>query len=55
VEALGQDQEWTDAQTALLAQLAAQVEAGTSGQDDERMEIADALRQGCTVLVYVKA
>jgi hypothetical protein len=46
VEALGQDQEWTDAQTALLAQLAAQVEAGTSGQGDERMEIADALRRG---------
>jgi hypothetical protein len=45
VEALGQDQEWTDAQTALLAQLAAQVEAGTSGQGDERMEIADALRR----------
>jgi len=36
----------TDAQTALLAQPAAQVEAGTSGQDDERMEIADALRRG---------
>ena len=46
VEALGQDEEWTDGQTALLAQLAAQVEAGTSGQDDERMEIADALRRG---------
>ena len=46
VEALGQDHEWTDAQTALLAQPAAQVEAGTSGQDDERMEIADALRRG---------
>jgi hypothetical protein len=46
VEALGQDEKWTDTQAALLAQLAAQVEADASGQDDERMEIADALRRG---------
>ena len=44
VEALGQDERWTDAQTALLAALAAQVEAGTAGRDAERMEVAAALR-----------
>ena len=46
VEALGQNEAWTETQTALLAQLAAQVEADTSGQDAERMEVADALRRG---------
>jgi len=45
VEALGQNEEWTKAQTALLHQLATQVLAGTSGQDAERIEVADALRR----------
>jgi hypothetical protein len=45
VEALGQDETWSEAQTALLADLAAQVEAGTAGQDAERMEVAAALRR----------
>jgi hypothetical protein len=45
VEALGQDQKWTEAQAGLLTQLAAQVEAEASGHDDERMEIAEALRE----------
>jgi hypothetical protein len=46
VEALGQNEAWTDAQAALLHQLAAQIDAGTSGRDAERMEVADALRRG---------
>jgi hypothetical protein len=46
VEALGQNEVWTDAQTALLHQIAAQIEADTSGRDVERMEAADALRRG---------
>jgi hypothetical protein len=45
VEALGQDETWTDAQTTLLAQLAAQVEANTARGDAERMEVATALRR----------
>jgi hypothetical protein len=46
VEALGQDETWTEVQTALLADLAAQVEAGPSGQDVERKEVVAALRRG---------
>jgi hypothetical protein len=46
VEALGQNETWTKAQTALLSDLAAQVEASASVEDGERMEVAVALRRG---------
>ena len=50
LKTLGQNEAWTETQTALLARLAAQVEADTSGQDAERLEVADALRRGTTPL-----
>ena len=45
VEALGQDEAWTDAQAALIEELATQVETGTGSGDAERSEVAAALRR----------
>ena len=44
VEALGQEETWTDAQCALIKQLADEVEEGFSS-DLERLEVANALRR----------
>jgi hypothetical protein len=45
VEALGQDETWTKAQSELIEKLAAEVEGETSGDRFERSEVADALRR----------
>jgi len=45
VEALGQSENWTPDQVALIEALATQVESQNRG-DNERAEVADALRRG---------
>jgi hypothetical protein len=45
VEALGQDETWTEAQIDLIKKLAAEVEEGAGNQDEERLEVAEALRR----------
>jgi len=45
IEALGQDETWTDAQAALIDELATQVETQATSQDAERLEVAKALRR----------
>ncbi|MDX8526846.1 hypothetical protein RFM68_20305 [Mesorhizobium sp. MSK_1335] len=45
VEALGQDETWTKAQTALIEKLAEQTEKDASENDLESLEVADALRR----------
>ena len=46
VEALGQDETWTDNQTILLKELAAAAVNSSTGTDAERQEVADAIRKG---------
>lgn len=46
VEALGQDEKWTDAQTVLISSLAAQVERNADVAEVERREVAEAIRRG---------
>lgn len=43
VEALGQDETWTKAQTKLIQKLAAEIKAGAGDHDTEALEVADAL------------
>jgi hypothetical protein len=45
VEALGQNENWTEAQAELIDELATQVETSASEQDAERLEVAKALRR----------
>ena len=45
VEALGQDETWTNAQATLIDELATQVEIGAGARDAERLEVAEALRR----------
>lgn len=45
VEALGQDEEWSERQKERLRELALEVEGQTAREDDELCEIADALRR----------
>jgi hypothetical protein len=45
IEALGQDEKWTDAQAALIDELATQVENRTADRDAEHLEVAEALRR----------
>jgi hypothetical protein len=45
IEALGQNEKWTTAQTALIKKLAAEVEA-TANDNSETLEVANALRRG---------
>ncbi len=51
IEALGQDETWTDAQAALINELATQVETHTAEQDTERLEVSEALRRSLPALV----
>ncbi len=45
IEELGQDQEWSDAQSALIEQLAINAESSTLGEE-QRAEVARAIRTG---------
>jgi hypothetical protein len=45
VEALGQDEKWTDAQAELIKELATQVATDAANQNAERLEVAEALRR----------
>lgn len=45
VEALGQDEVWSERQKVRLAELATEVEKEARGQDDELLEISEALRR----------
>jgi hypothetical protein len=46
VEMLGQDQDWSDAQTQLLTELADTAEKSSVGTAEERSEVAVAIRRG---------
>jgi hypothetical protein len=45
IEALGQDEEWSVNQAALIEALSAQAEASAEGQDPECLEVAQAMRR----------
>ncbi len=46
VEMLGQEEHWSDAQKAMLKQLANSVQAIAVGSEQERSEVADAIKRG---------
>jgi hypothetical protein len=48
VEQLGQNENWSEAQVALIKQLAHAAEASMQGAADERAEVARAIRTSCT-------
>lgn len=46
IEELGQDQTWSEVQKQLIEQIAATAENAMGHEDDERMEVATAIRKG---------